>query len=92
MDDRVVSLPVSQCSEVLDTIIDNNLAALASAPYDGSPITIAEHNGCNFQGLQADKNVRAALTHEYLICRKMSFGWGSHKSWIQGYLFVSWSD
>ena len=82
MDDHVVTLPTSQCREVLDTIISSNLTALVSAPYDGSPITITEENlfvdpGSSFQELQAVKNVRAALTNEYLICRKMSFGWQS---------------
>jgi hypothetical protein len=42
VDDHVVTLPTSQCREVLDTIISSNLTALVSAPYDGSPITITE--------------------------------------------------
>ena len=75
-------LLASKCSEVLNTIISNNLAAPISAPYEGSPITITEHNpfvdpGSSFQELQAVKNVRAALTNEYLICRKMGVGWQS---------------
>ena len=82
VDDRVVTLPASQCSEVLDTIISSNLAYLTVAPYDGSVITITEENlfmdsGSNFQELQAVRNVRAALTNEYLICRKMGIAWES---------------
>ena len=81
VDDRVVTLPASQCSQVLDTIISSNLDYLITSPYNSSGITITEelfeNPGSNFQELQAVRNVRAALTNEYLICRKMGFGWES---------------